>query len=56
MLLEIFTKHNKQLGALIEKDEYAKGTRTHYEMTLKHTKAFLAWKYKLDDIHSYYQS
>ena len=49
MLLEIFSEHNKQLETLIEKEEYAKGTRTHYETTLKHTKSFLHWKYKSED-------
>jgi len=50
MLLEIFSEHNKQMTNLIKKDEYAKGTLTHFETTYGHTESFLLWKYKLKDI------
>lgn len=50
MLMEIFSQHNKQMVKLIEKEEYAKGTLTHFETTYKHVLAFLKWKYNLQDI------
>jgi site-specific recombinase XerD len=34
---------------LIEKEEYARGTLTHFETTYKHTAAFLHWKYRVKD-------
>ena len=49
LLLEIFEKHNEQIKALIDQD-YARATLTRYATTLKHTKAFLQWKYKQSDI------
>lgn len=49
MLLEIFQYHNDQVKALIG-IEYSKGTLTKFVTVLKHTHAFLKWKYKTDDI------
>lgn len=49
-LVEVFTAHNHQMIKLIERDEYAKGTLTHFTTTLMHTKAFLQSKYKAVDI------
>jgi site-specific recombinase XerD len=49
MLLEIFQYHNDQVKALIGK-EFSKGTMTKFNTVLKHTRAFLQWKYKVDDI------
>ncbi len=49
MLLEIFQYHNDQVKALVGK-EYSKGTLTKFNTVLNHTRAFLQWKYKLDDI------
>jgi site-specific recombinase XerD len=49
MLLEIFKDHNKRIAALIG-GEYASGTLTRYETTLKHTRNFLEWKYKVSDV------
>lgn len=48
-LVPIFEEHNRQIAALIGK-EYAKGTLDRYETSLKHTKAFLLWKYNATDI------
>jgi hypothetical protein len=45
MLVPIFEQHNNQIKALVGR-EYAKGTHGRYEMSLKHTKDFLLWKYK----------
>jgi len=50
MLIPIFKEHNRQVTALIG-TEYAKGTADRYETSLKHTQAFLKWKYKVDDIN-----
>jgi site-specific recombinase XerD len=50
MLVPIFKEHNRQVAALIG-TEYAKGTADRYETSLKHTQAFLKWKYKVDDIN-----
>lgn len=52
MLVPIFEEHNKQVKALIGK-EYSKGTYDRYETSLKHTKAFLLWKYQVIDIDIY---
>jgi len=49
MLVPIFEEHNRQIEALVAK-EYAKGTLDRYQTSLKHTKAFIKWKYKVDDI------
>jgi site-specific recombinase XerD len=50
MLVPIFKEHNRQVAALVG-TEYAKGTADRYETSLKHTQAFLKWKYKVDDIN-----
>ncbi|WP_114937803.1 site-specific integrase [Mucilaginibacter endophyticus] len=49
MLVPIFQEHNRQVAALIGK-EYAKGTLDRYETSLKHTQAFLKWKFNSSDI------
>ncbi|QEM05962.1 site-specific integrase [Mucilaginibacter rubeus] len=49
MLVPIFQEHNRQVATLIGK-EYAKGTLDRYETSLKHTQAFLLWKYNSTDI------
>src|SRR6185437_9062677 len=49
LLLEIFQYHNDQVKALVGK-EFSKGTLTKFKTVLKHTRSFLLWKYKLDDI------
>jgi len=49
MLLEVFQHHNEQVKALVG-IEYAAGTLTKFTTALKHTRAFLQWKYQLNDI------
>jgi site-specific recombinase XerD len=49
MLIPIFEQHNRRVEALVGK-EYAKGTLDRYETSLKHTRDFLLWKYKISDI------
>ncbi|MGB4447480.1 MAG: site-specific integrase [Cloacibacterium sp.] len=49
MLIPIFEDHNNRMEKLIDK-EFAQGTLTRYKTCLKHTKAFLKWKYNISDI------
>lgn len=49
MLMEIFKHHNDQMAALVGR-EYAPGTLERYITAFKHTRSFLQWKYKVDDI------
>jgi site-specific recombinase XerD len=49
MLVPIFEEHNRQIKALLGK-EYAAGTYERYETSLRHTRNFLQWKYKVGDI------
>jgi site-specific recombinase XerD len=48
-LIPIFQDHNNKIKELVGK-EYAPGTLERYETSLKHTKNFLEWKYKITDI------
>jgi site-specific recombinase XerD len=49
MLMPIFEEHNKKIKELIG-IEYASGTLERYVTSLRHTKEFLEWKYKISDI------
>ena len=49
MLIGIFQQHNEEIKALVGQ-EFATATYTRYETSLKHTIAFLNWKYKVSDI------
>ena len=49
MLLDVFQEHNRKVAALVNQ-EFAPGTVTRYETTLKHTQDFMQWKYKINDI------
>ena len=49
MLIGIFQQHNEEIKALVGR-EFATATYTRYETSLKHTIAFLRWKYKVSDI------
>lgn len=49
MLIPIFNDHNNKIKELLGK-EYAPGTLERYNTSLKHTKDFLQWKYKIADI------
>lgn len=48
-ILEVFQAHNDQLEKLIGID-YARGTLKRYETCLSHTRNFIQWKYKADDL------
>ena len=50
LLISIFTEHNRKIKELVG-SEYAPGTLERYETSLKHTKDFLEWKYKVSDIN-----
>jgi site-specific recombinase XerD len=49
MLLDIFTKHNDQINALIGKG-YSYRTFQRYRTTLDHTTAYIKWKYGKSDL------
>lgn len=49
-VLEEFLKHNDELLALVDKGEYAIGTHERFEISKKHVKDFLLFKYNLEDI------
>ena len=49
MILEIFGEHNTNMAALVG-NGYAHQTHKRYETTLDHTRAFLQWKYNIEDI------
>jgi len=48
-VIKIFARHNKQITALVPR-EYAPGTLERYKTSLSHTKTFIWWKYKQEDI------
>jgi len=48
-LLLLFEEHNNKMETLVGKD-YSRGTLTCFRTSIKHTRNFLKWKYKLDDI------
>jgi site-specific recombinase XerD len=49
MIMEIFKQHNEQMAALVG-SEYSAGTLERYETSMRHTRSFLQWKYKVDDM------
>lgn len=49
MILEIFSEHNEKMEALVGK-EFAEGTLERYRTSYEHTKAFIQWKYQVDDL------
>jgi site-specific recombinase XerD len=49
MLVPIFEDHNDKMKTLVG-NEYAPGTLERYKTSLRHTIAFLQWKYAVSDI------
>jgi site-specific recombinase XerD len=49
MLLEVFQQHNEQMNALVGQ-EYSILTARRYATTLQHTREFINWKFRLNDI------
>jgi site-specific recombinase XerD len=51
MLIEVFHQHNDQMASLVKAGkDYCAATLIRYNTSRDHTKAFLQWKYGLDDI------
>ena len=51
MLIEVFQQHNDQMASLVkEGKDYCAATLIRYNTSRDHTKAFIQWKYNLDDI------
>ena len=48
-LFAVFEDHNRQVAALVGK-EYTKGTLQRYEITLRHLRDFVQWKYRTSDM------
>lgn len=48
-ILEVFAHHNQQMAALVG-TEYSEATIKRYRTTLDHTRAFLKWKYGVEDL------
>ncbi|SHM67128.1 site-specific integrase [Chryseobacterium polytrichastri] len=48
-LMEVFKDHNSKMEELIGK-EYSKGTWERYETSLRHTEAFMKWKFNIADV------
>jgi site-specific recombinase XerD len=48
-LLKVFEDHNQQMEALVGK-EFSEGTMERYITSLAHTRAYILWKYKKEDI------
>jgi integrase len=49
-VIEEFLKHNDELLALVGKGEYAIGTHERFEISKKHVKEFLLFKFNLEDM------
>jgi len=49
MILEVFQEHNDQVAALVPQ-EYSPGTLDLFKRTLNHTRSFVQWKYREDDL------
>jgi site-specific recombinase XerD len=49
MLLEVFREHNRKMAALVD-TEFAAGTLERYEVSLRHTEAFLKHQYGVEDM------
>lgn len=49
LLLEVFRQHNEQMEQLVGKD-FAPGTLERYRTSLQHTRDFIQWKYKSEDL------
>lgn len=50
MIVEEFQLHNDELLALVKRGEYAIGTHTRFEISKKHLKEFVRFKYDMQDM------
>lgn len=48
MVLKVFQSRNEQMEALVN-SEYSAGTLERYKTSLPHTRAFIRWKYDVED-------
>lgn len=48
-VLEVFRQHNDQMAALVGK-EFSPGTMERYNTSMGHTRAFIKWKYNVEDL------
>jgi integrase len=48
-ILKVFQDHNDQVAALVPQ-EYSPGTLDLFKRTLNHTRSFIQWKYRIDDM------
>ena len=49
MILDVFSEHNEKVQALVGK-EFAAQTLDRYKTSLKHTRDFILWKYRVEDM------
>ena len=49
MILDVFQQHNDKVAQLVGKD-FADGTLDRYMTSLEHTRRFIQWKYKVNDL------
>jgi len=49
VILEVFQNHNDQVAILVPQ-EYSPGTLHLFKRTLNHTRSFIQWKYRADDM------
>jgi integrase len=49
MLMDVFAQHNQRIKELVNK-EFSPLTLERYETSFRHTKAFMKWKYGIEDI------
>lgn len=49
-VLEEFVNHNNELLALVDVGEYTIGTHERFEISKKHIKEFLSFKFNLEDM------
>ncbi|CAD0002411.1 hypothetical protein [Flavobacterium salmonis] len=50
IVLQEFQYHNDQMLTLVKKGEYAIGTHVRFEISKKHVKDFILYKYGVDDM------
>ncbi len=55
MILEIFDVRNEEMAQLIDKG-FSEGTLKRYKTSLKHTRNFIQWKYKVNNMDIIYKT
>jgi len=53
-ICEAIKIHNKNMGALVEKDDYAEGTLNRFEVLERHVRDYLSFKYQKTDLNIRY--